>query len=401
MAKYSLKTFLRNTPNSLLKEYFRQQGCLESSQWITKFSGGELNARCGNDIEILFEEINNLQRDHFETVEQDFTQICSMADQSGVDCLIELSSNPVFNRDLAGEFETNSVEGSYGRAMWVWMYHRDLFMTACCNHHLDSISSWKDCNVGANLPCGGDEHTLDALSAEITEYLKDKAKGRHCHVDYYYRDKPGRHCFFAYPEGSGKTELRYDKSRLTSSCRRPVFEVVFIYEPETGVLKVHARGKKTAVDFQRIFCQKALNLDGVPDKSSMVYDLSKLKDPSFRFDVGINIERIKLKNLLLDFPGSEQALLKIEPGDCEEMKLRQRMADVAGAYGYELSSGSVIIKRVKMQAIFKPLNGRRAKTVTFELGLPDISNLHDSAEHNLIKTLIDKWGFRRALLENN
>ncbi len=401
MPKYSLKTFLRNTPNSLLKSYFSNTTFLDNFNWQLQYDDQTCKPVGETDIDGLFEQINSLRPGQFQRVEHNFTEICSMADQNGVDCLIELAGNPAFKTDLAQEFDSHSIEGNYGRAMWVWMYYHDLFNIACCNQRLDSISSWKDCSVGANLPCNSDEQTLNSLSGEITEYLKKQAKGRHCHIDYYYRENPGRHCFFAYPEDCAKPELRYENDRLIPASRHPVFEVIFIYEPVTGLLKVYARGKKAAKHFQKMFCRKVLNLEDIPDKSSRVYDLSRLKDPGFRFDVGINIERIKLKGLLLDFPGTEQALLKIDPGDSEDMKLQERMEAVAGVYGYELSSSSVIIKRAKMQAVFKPVEGRRAKTVTFELALPDISNLQDSTDHNQIKALIDKWGFRRALLEND
>lgn len=396
MAAYSIKSFLRNTPNQLLKAYLAECGLLGDFQWEITENG---RARPLGETEItkLAEAIQDLPLSDLGPLEQDFRDITSMADDNGVLCFIDQASSPIHNVNLAQEFAENKVDGHYARVMWVWLRHKKVFEFAFLNQHLDGMSGWKDCEVGKGLPCGTEQEKLNSLADAISEYLKRQAKGKHCKIEPYHRQVPERYCFFAYPEDCAKPEMRYnDQGQLIRSARRPVFEVVFMYEPETGMLRVHARGAKNARVMQEFFCQTILELDGIPDENTRVYDLSKLKDPVFRFQTEAMIDKVKLKKVTLDLPNREQVILKIEPRDGDEMKLRERMSTVAIAYGITIDQ--IIIKRAKMQAVFKSEEGRKPKTLTFEIGLPDYSTLEDSYHHNIIKRHVDRWGFRRKLL---
>ncbi len=398
MAAYSLKSFLRNTPNALLKEYLEGRSLLPDFNW-TVSENDQLRDLGETEIDDLSESISELGLSISGSLEQDFRDICSMADDHGVQCLVEQASSPVHNINLSREYCENKIEGYHARVMWAWLKHNDVFEYAYRNQYLDSMSAWKDCEIGVGLPCDSDQSSLDRLAQAISEYLKKQAKGRHCQVDYYHRQVPDRHCFFAYPEDSAKPEMRYnDQGNLIRSARRPVFEVVFMYEPESGILRVHARGAKTVKVMQELFCKEILDLDGVPDENTRVYDLANLKNPNFRFQTEPMIDTVKLKSLSLDMPGREQVIIKIEPRDGQEMKLHERMVAIAAAY--KATMGNIIIKRAKMQAVFKPEEGRKPKTVTFAVGLPDYSTLEDNKYHNIIKRHIDKWGFRRRLLDD-
>jgi len=37
-------------------------------------------------------------------------------------------------------------------------------------------------------------------TAGLREFYRSQGRGRFCHVDYYLRLEPERHCYFAYPE---------------------------------------------------------------------------------------------------------------------------------------------------------------------------------------------------------
>lgn len=396
MPTYSLKSFLRNVPNLLLKSYLDRHGLLSDFQWELS-QHGQTRPLGETEISELAERIQGLSLLNLGKLEQDFRDMTSMADDNGVLCLIDQASSPIHRVNLAQAFSDNHIEGHYARVMWVWLHHHQIFEFAFINQHLDRMSGWKDCEVGTGLPCGSDPETLALLADAISEHLKTQAKGKHCLVEYYHRQVPERHCFFAYPEDSAKPEMQYNENgQLIRSARRPVFEVVFMYEPESGMLRVHARGAKTAKYMQELFCQNILGLDGIPDENTRVYDLTKLKDSAFRFQTEPVVERIKLKTITVDLPDREQVILKIEPRAGQEMKLRERIATLAIAYG--ITVGQIFIKRAKMQAVFKSEDGKKPKTVTFEIGLPDYSTLEDSYHHNIIKRHIDRWGFRRKLL---
>jgi len=398
MAIYALNDFLRNTPNTLSKKYLKDKSLLKDFTW-TKEQDGETVQIGETEIETLADAIESLPSKDFSTADYDFHSINDMADDTGIQCLIGQGTSPIHKVDLVKEFEDNRVEGYHARAMWVFLNHKDIFEYAFQNQYLDSLSNWKDCEVGADQICNTEDEVKEKFGAEIAKYFKKKRGwGRHCQVDYYHRTQPNRHCFFAYPEDCAKPELTYDSNgKLDRVSRRPVFEIVFMYESDTGLLRVHYPRARNAKPMQKLFCQKILGLKDLPDKNTLVYDLSKLKNKTFRFETEASIERVKLKMLMLDFPNKERVVIEADPEAGKEMALYDRMIDVINAYDINISR--VHIKKARMQAIFKPEQGRKAKKLTFRLGVPDSSSLEDKYHDNIIRRHIDeKWGFRRKLL---
>ncbi len=397
MATYALKTFLRNTPNTLLKQYLSDKSILDGFPW-TKEEKKKTVEIGEMEIDGLADAIDALPENDFATTDHEFRNITDMADDNGVQCLIEQAESRLHNIKLVKEFEENRVEGYYGRAMWVFLKHKNVFDYAFQNQYLDGISNWKDREVGPEQPCDTGNEAKAELGKAIAKYFKDKGRGRYCQVDYYHRTTPDRDCFFAYPEDCAKPEQTYDSTgKLSWASRRPVFEVVFMYEKKTGLLRVHARGAKNTKAMQRVFCQKILGLKDLPDKSTLVYNLSKLKDKTFRFVTEPCIERIKLKMLMLDLPDKERVVIEADPKDGNEMALYDRMMSVVEAYNVDLSR--VYVKKARMQAIFRPDEGGKRKPLTFTLGCPDSCSLEDKYHDNIIRRHIDeKWGFRRKLM---
>lgn len=397
MATYALKKFLRNTPNILLQQYFQNKSLLDDFAWpLTK--NGKTREIGETEIDPLDEAITSLEDQGFIDIEADFRDITDMADDTGVACLMEQAKALLFGIDLAKVFDDNNIEGYYARSIYVFLEHPKLFGFAHQNQHIESLANWKECEVGDGLSCKTDDEAKETLAKEIAAYFKDKGQGKNCKVDYYYRQKPDRDCFFAYPEDCAKPELAYRRGELKRVPRRPVSEVVFMYDRKTGLLSVYSPRIRNVESLQRIFCQKMLGLKDLPNNSTLVYDLSKLKDKYFRFETEPIIERVKLKMLALDLTGGDGATLVANPSDGNELALCQRMVAVAKAYGIDLTR--VIIKKAKLQVVFRSENGKKSKTVTFTIVSPSPSGLEDTFHHNIIKRHIEnKWGFRRKLID--
>jgi hypothetical protein len=389
MSHFSLKTFLRKTPYTLIKSYFKSQKLLGNYDW-----GGEL------DLESLTEAISDMG-DNAESTLCDFERIHNMANDIGAAKFIDESRSPLYQLDIVQQL--SEMHSHHERSMFVFLNYPKLFRWTSEMVYIDSLStsSWKICIAGLNLKYTDSDEIRQKLGAAIAKYFHEQGRGRHCVVDYYYRINSDRHCFFAYPENYATEDLVYeDRNKLSRRIRRPVMEVIFVYNPQNGMLYVHARGDKFARALQEIFCKEVLQLDGIPDENTKVIDLSILKDSNFRFvtDPADNIESIILKGMELHLPGmlGRKITVNANAGIGSERLVFEMMDRTIKSF--DLDRDSVHIKRAKIKAKFRSNAGQRGKEVTFFLASPNGCTLNEIPHHNVIKRYLNKWGFEKNLL---
>jgi hypothetical protein len=388
-SQFSLKTFLRKTPYSLVKNYFESKKLLKDYDWGTQL-----------DLEQLTAAISAIG-DAGELALCDFERVHDLANEAGTSQLIEQSRSPIHKLDIATQLA--EMSSHHERAMFVFLHHPMLFHWTSEMVYIDSLttSSWKVCIVGADLQYSDSTEIRQKLGAAIAEYYHQQGRGKYCLVDYYFRISPDRHCFFAYPENYATEDLVYeDRNKLTRRIRRPVMEVIFVYNPANGMLYVHARGDKFAKALQEIFCKQVLELNGIPDENTKVYDLAILKEANFRFvtDPADNIESVMLKGVELHLPGLLRKKITVEadaaPG--AERTVFDMMNKTMQAFA--VTSAATYIKRAKITVKFRSNAGRRGKGVTFFVASPNGCTLNDVPHHNVIKRYMDKWGFVKNLL---
>lgn len=389
MSQFSLKTFLRKTPYSLIKQYFEPYQMLADYPWPATL-----------DIDALGTAIEQLG-DRGEIVVRDFQSINAIATEKG--SLHFLENADTFGSGAVIKEAFASMKSHHERAMWMFMEYPDEFRCAAETMYLDSIASWKHCIVGNSLSCRGDEETLQKLRQAISEYYRQQGRGKNCTVDYYCRNKPLRHCFFAYPENFVTETLTYDDAgQLVRQPGRQAFEIVFVYHCDTGLLDIHAKGANTIRALQEIFCRHALGLSGIPDLDTMVYDLSRLKEPIFQFSHNPDdgIDSVLLKMVMIELPGVGEKRITFEakPKIGTE-RLVFNMVDEM-CRNNNVSRDEAVIKKAKITVNFARVNGRRGKHTTFTISIPDSCELGDEPHHNIIKKYLVQWGFFRRVLAN-
>jgi len=389
MSHFSLKTFLRKTPYTLIQNYFKSKELLESYDW-----GSEL------DLDRLTGAIFGMGNSN-ESILCDFERIHDMANDIGTAKFIDESRSPLHRLDIARQL--SEMQSHHERSMYVFLNYPKLFHWTSEMVYIDSLStsSWKICIAWPNLKYIDSDEIRQKFGSAIATYFHEQGRGKYCVVDYYFRINPDRHCFFAYPENYATEDLVYeDRNKLSRRIRRPVMEVIFVYNPQNGMLYVHARGDKFARALQEIFCKEVLELEGVPDDNTKVIDLSKLKDSNFRFvtDPADNIESVILKGVELHLPGILDRAITVNanPAIGSERLVFEMMDKTIQAF--DVNRDAVHIKRAKIKAKFRSNAGQRAKEVTFFLAVPNGCTLNEIPHHNVLKRYISKWGFEKNLL---
>ncbi|MBS3735514.1 MAG: hypothetical protein KGY99_11450 [Phycisphaerae bacterium] len=188
--------------------------------------------------------------------------------------------------------------------------------------------------------------------------------------------------------------------KLRQVPRRPVFEIIFVYRPEEGVLELRAHGNRDhKEELMQVFCQTILGLEELPDEDATPdYDLSELKDreKAFPTDPADGVDSVEVKMLRLDVPGgcSKRVVLEANPSPRSPRALYDLMDDAINKDNVPLDS--VHVSRARMRLTFAPRNGGRAKKLTFEVAHPNRCTLKDDQFDQVAKKYLQRWGIARA-----
>lgn len=381
---YSPKTFLRQAPNRMLKTYFADKNLL---------SEVDFDALGKAEIDPIIEAVNVLPEEQSSRIEADFRQAYEMACAKGVQLLIEEAQSPFHGLNVSAVLE--NMENHYETALWFLIHHPKVFGIASRFDYMDRAGGWKRRYVGEGLTPAIEEEDKEELARAIGAFYKRQGRGRHCTVDNYLRYEPERHCYFAYPEDYPKTEMGYDEQgQFHHWPTRSAFEVIFVYKPGNGNLEVCAKGtSKEIKELEWIFCTRILGMTLLPDETGRRFNLARLKDKNLDFvrDPGDGIEKVTIKMLRLDLPGRPDRRITIEASSPNVEQPVHALIDRAlskANVGYD----AMVVSRARLQFTFAPREGKRSKTLTFEISLPDRWTLRDDPLDQIAKKYIERWG---------
>jgi hypothetical protein len=385
---YSRNTFLRQTPNKALKEYFTGKGLL---------AGVDFDSLRDTEIDPIAQALDALAEGQRTEVEAEFRHVNEMACEMGVKVLIEEAGSPFHNLDWSQAFA--GMKNHYERALWAFLNDPDVFDIASDLAYMDRAGRWKQRYVREGLTPAVAQQDIDSLASAICAFYGKEGRGRHCKVDNYRRDNPERHCYFAYPEDHATTEIGYDDNgRFRHWRTRPAFEVIFVYQPQNGFLNVSAKGRGEEIEkLQEIFGQTILGLDQLPDKRTKHFDLELLKNKETRFPTNPadGIDAVCVRMLRLDVPGMGNRRITFEASSPSDTKAIYKLIDRALAK-QSLSLDDVIVAKAKLQFKFAGKDGKRGKSLTFEISTPDRCTLKDDPMDQIAKKYVEQWGFIRG-----
>ncbi len=386
--QYSAKTFLRNTPNDLLKQYFEQRGIDLGLNW---------SYRHASDVNPVFAAMEQLPESTRSGVDGDFAMVNDLACEAGVLAILDKAGGRP--RGLAERFA--KMKNAYERAFWTFLHEPELFRLAGCFHEMDRRLGWRRRFVGVRLDVANDDEALRAFEQALRMFYRQQGRGRFCHVDYYLRQDPLRHCFFAYPEDYASTDVGYDDhGRFQQRARRSAFELIFVYRPEEGVLEVRAHGKtKDVAQLEEVFSVHILGLERLPDEHGRVpYNLVVLKDRHFAFETEPQdrVQAVHVRELTFALPGefARRITLYAETPDSAPRALHDLLDEAINQARLPLRD--LHPQRARLRIVFDSENGRRPHSLTFEIRYPDRCTLKDDPRDQVCRKYLRRWGIASA-----
>lgn len=390
--QYSAKTFLRNTPNDLLKQYFEQHGIDLGFEW---------SYRHASDVNPVFAAMEQLPEATRSRVDGDFAMVNDLACEAGVLAILDKAGGRA--RGLAERFA--KMKNACERALWTFLHEPELFRLAGCFHEMDRRLGWRRRFVGVRLEVATDDEALRAFEQALRMFYRRQGRGRFCHVDYYLRQDPLRHCFFAYPEDYASTDIGYDEhGRFQQRARRSAFELIFVYRPEEGMLEVRAHGKtKDVAQLEEIFCKAILGLVELPPEDGRLpYDLTVLKSADFAFpmDPKDGIAAVEVQALRLELPfvkskGTRRRITISANSLPDTPRAAHRLLHAA-INKEHVRLGEVHVSQAKLRLTFAPADGQRPRTLTFDVTYPDRCTLKDAPYDQIAKKYLKEWGIACA-----
>ena len=350
---YSPRTFLRETPNRLLQQYFASYKVLSDFEW---------EDTAETDIEAIDAALQACPSSLLNRIESDFRRVNELACEKGIQILLDEA------RDFSELNLVESIEGlenHYARAFWTFQNHSKIFQAASCYHSLDLHRPSILRQIGPLLVPAQEDADLKCLGEGIRDFYRRQGRGYRCHVDHSLRKDPVRHCYFVYPEDYATTELGFDDiGRFLNRPTKPVFEVVFVYRPDTGMLELYAKGaRKDKERLMALFCERILSLPGLPDEQVHPFALNTLKDHSLELvtEPQDGIAKVLIRMLRLDLPGVCGRRISLEDNAHQSDRGIYRMLENAlNPKTLTLEDCNVTKARLKFQ--FMPVNGQKGKT---------------------------------------
>jgi len=381
--QYSPKTFLRQTPNPVLRRYFRSKGIDPEVDW---------DALTPRKIDALFDAIEALPDTQRDAVERDFRRIFDLATPRGRLLLIEQGTE----LGLGLDERLADMENHYEAAMVAFLDHRDVFEIVSCVHEMDRLGHWRKRRVGERLHATTEPERIEAFEAALRGIYRKQGRGRCCHVDRYQRRDPLRFCYFAYPEDFPTSDVEYDERRnFRRVTRRPVMENAFVYDPESGTLDISATGPREHKEaLAEAFCKHILGLAALPPEDGRPrYTLAPAMDPSFEFPIEPEdgVARIEFKSIRLDYPDAEQTRITVSvtpngtPNAIHTSMRRNLNPGTRPLRDLHPSQGQIV-------AEFKPVNGRRGKRVNTTITYPDRCSLGDDPHEQVVRHILHRAG---------
>jgi hypothetical protein len=384
--EYTLGTFLRQTPKSVLKDYFDRIGLLR---------GVNFQALSRRKEESIITAMDGLGANDRAKVDQEFQDIFVLANKAGTQIVLDMAK--LSGLEIADQFE--KMENHYHRAMWLFLNHGGngafLFAT-CLRFALMKELSFTNSKRRKNLPMRAPRHdksTLDMMTGALQAVYRRQGRGHRCVVEHAIRPNPTRHCFFAYPEDYTTSELQYEGDVLARRSRKSVFHVVFVFRPDEGILEICGPGQKNDIQvLQEVFCRHALEMDRLPPPmNDRCFDLNGLKSPDFGFPTNPedNIEKVEVVALRMNFVATPRKRISFEQDPNSNETLHAWIRAMVKDQLMPLKMMDVSYARLRVT--WRVLEGEPAKQLTFSVTVPDSTTLRDLPLHNVVKPYLKAW----------
>jgi hypothetical protein len=353
-----------------------------------------------NNVEVVYDALLELPDREHAAIERQFEDAEALANDPGIQTLID--EGRFHGLDLTTELA--EFPSHRDKAMWVALHHPHVFEVASIINGAHTLPQryWRRRNGMPRVnPNKSAESIAEFQTALAAYYRSTQGRGHRCTVDHYLRTER-YHYFFAYPDDYANTYVGHDEqARLVRRPQTPAFEVVFIFDPQEGVIDIFAQGGKPVHEsLQTIFCRTILGQELPPDTlHSHPYELNGLKSRDFGFptDPEDGIEEVRVRKLRLSILGGSKRRITLEADPAAHKDdIYNMMSNYLNRQNLPESVVNVTQATLSFRWVYTGQG--RQQTLTFDLSFPDSSNLKSKREEQrqVAEKYLKLWGIDRG-----
>ncbi len=376
---YSPKSFLRQAPNKLLRQYFESIAIGVDLPW---------DGLDEAEIEPIFAAMTCAPGDIYRACTTDFHDVHDLADEGGVRTLLAEGKHPKHGLDFAADFQR--MGSHLERALWVLLKHPDVFKVARRLDYAVGLSFKTRESIPEPLE-PVTSASVAGLEKGLSEYYLKQGRGQGCHVDHY--SSGDRLYYFCYLEDYAEmTQVYDDEHNLKTERFRPAFEVIFIYDPVERTLDTRAKGgKDVRLDVEDVFAQTVLGVKlGAPSEAGSEHRLDVLLDRHFEFSIQPEdgIEEVSVRELKVALRGRKQRITLDVSAKAPVKEIYDLLDDVLPIQKFPRSD--VAVDRARLKVTFRAdKDGRRCSlplTIT-----PNSHTVKTDQREGIIKSCLKRW----------
>lgn len=384
-----IKQLLGHLSPTLFRDYLETRGVRTDFEW-DKLP----RKRYGKE---LFELWKSLPAPDQQKLEPDLCDIASFAKERGVKGMIQTAAG----LGVALHDELEVYESMQDKVLHVMTRHPHLWQQMVCFTELDLMATTRYWHTFPGLPKREIED-VDArrlqLETRVAEFfLNHDGTGRD-HASQHMVRCGNIDYFFIYLSSYSESDLAVSMPDrvIAEHVRTPVFDVVFAYHRQSGLLEMMARGgKRVTQPLLRIFCKEIFGIEPptITDDQEP-FQLNLLLNQMLRIQPspGDGLRSVVLRSLRLWAIGQGGRRLSLEgdpargSNDVYDM-IRELFRDgTINAHDWRVAGAKFTVE-------FDPAGPVAKRSLTFEVSSPRSDNLKDQPEavrsvvHRLLRNL--------------
>jgi len=378
--EFSPQHFFRLVSPALLQTYFTQRGLLADFDW----------KGLGKDVTPLFQAWKSVPSRDRHSAWTDFEDAFALFSRRGIQTVID--SAGIQREQVRACMGKGSIADRVFRAL---LEYPDVFQIAGQFAWADNLRRhWRP---RLDIPPADvvvNPETLEQLKqAVVSRYRELDDRGEYSEVEAHWRGDELYILIYMsdHPEAVVHFE---DSNQLTRSTQQRAFDVVYRYEPATGAFQLYAEAdrefcRNLAQDFVGSILRSPVQL---PLDEVLVFDLEKLKDPDFQFQVdgADGVRSLELRSMRLSADGDEGGRITFgSPPRARKVHLHDFIR--RGLNAVELPLQSLTVEHVTINARIAR-NGQRATSVTFSISSSSTCNLKATRQHDKIRRCLKRSG---------
>lgn len=368
-----LARLFRYTPGPSLEAYFNAKAIVlnEPVNW---------NASNAMLLPPLLRAVDSLSDRQKAVLRADAERVDRMTSEVGQAAIMAVAS--------AVQQETlRTTETRHARALWLFLNDAHRFKRAEDMAFFDNARlsrTWDGFKAPTGLGVDRDQAHLAAMAAEVQTLF---GEGQRVKAEVFDRTRPGADDHFhqliqvtVFREGLPDSPLVFEGDDLERMFYRPVHELAFTYEPDTGFIEVVAKRKIKRGDLAKLFARALLghNIEGerLPLRH---YDLSVFRtERDFATDPQDGIVDVRPRMVKFEpFDGSTFITIEARTDDETVQVAARRMFGERDPF----IAGGIRIREVMLAVTFRPdAENPRGKAVLIKLRHPNGCDLKDKTE---------------------